>query len=404
MSVDESSHDHVLLVGAGVVGRAIAVDHIRAGLPVWLADRDEEILRSSCDLVLQACDSIADSASPWGSKIPLPIVRLRPRHLHDYRDDLLIARAAAPRWLLIESIAERLEIKQAFFAEAEKWFDHPAALTTNTSTLSIASIAASMQSPQRLCGLHFFMPVVDRNVAEVIPHSGTVPSVIEAVSSHANLLGKTPLTVRDSPGFVVNRLLAPYLNLAMDLLCGGVSAETIHRAALRMGMPMSPLELVDLIGARTAFDGGRIVWAAFPSRMDPSPLLPAMIKAKRPGVAVGEGFYHYDHAGKRISDSLAPNSERLLQKYQHDDFSALPTRDPQRTNLVAELFAGTVRLEAIAIERDGVADRSAITTAMRGGLGWRGATTNAGPHDLVSEERAHQLAALFPKLKCIQSI
>jgi 3-hydroxyacyl-CoA dehydrogenase len=188
------------------------------------------------------------------------------------------------------------------------------------------------------------------------------------------------------------------------LLCGGVPAETIRQAALQFGMPMSPLELVDLIGARTAFDGGRIVWAAFPSRMDPSPLLPAMVKAKRSGVAVGEGFYHYDDAGKRISDNLAANAEKLLQKYQHDEFAELPSSDPLLRNLVAELFAATMRLEAIAIERDGVADRSAITTAMRGGLGWRGATANAGPRDFLSEECANQLAAQFPKLKCIQSI
>ncbi len=407
-----SCHRHVLLVGAGVVGRAIAIDHLRAGIPVWLADRDEEVLRESCDRVLQRCDSVADSASPWGVRLPLPVVHLSPSNFDNGSAELAAAPAALPSWLLIESIAERLDIKQAFFADAESWFQRDAVLTTNTSTLSIASIAANMRCPARLCGFHFFMPVVDRPAAEVIPHTadaasqtgrvGTAPDVIEACCAHSRALGKTPLVVRDSPGFVVNRLLAPYLNLAMNLLCGGVSAATIQRAAQRYGMPISPLELVDLIGPRTAFDGGRVVWSAFPTRMDPSPLLPAMVKAKLAGVAVGEGFYRYDADGNRCDDALASRASSLALKYQHDDLADFPMSDEQQISLVADLFAAVLRLEAIAIERDQVADSETIAAAMRGGLRWHPESRDAEPKTCLTAEHAAQLAIQFPKIKSIQ--
>ncbi|TWT56143.1 3-hydroxyacyl-CoA dehydrogenase family protein [Allorhodopirellula solitaria] len=404
--------DHVLLVGAGVVGRAIAVDHLRAGVPVWLADRDEDVLRESCDRVLEHSDCVAVSASPWGSRLPLPVVHLSPTHPSAGEPTAESAPAGIPRWLLIESIAERLDIKQDFFAEAEQWFERDAILTTNTSTLSIASIAANMRSPERLCGLHFFMPVVDRPAVEIIPHRsvpaateqrpGTTAEVIEACCTHARALDKTPLLVRDAPGFVVNRLLAPYLNLAMNLLCGGVPAETIERAALMYGMPISPLQLVDLIGPRTAFDGGRVVWSAFPTRMDPSPLLPAMVKAKLTGVASGEGFYRYDASGRRLERSLADRAAAIAQKYQHDQFAGFPESEPERTALVADLFAAVLRIEAIAIERDAVADSETIHAAMRGGLRWRADGSHAGPTNCLTSDRAAQLASEFSHLKSIQ--
>lgn len=403
--------DHVLLVGAGVVGRAIAVDHLRAGVPVWLADRDAEVLRDSCERVLQQCECVADSASPWGVRVPLPILHLSPSACDNADVGEGLPPAAAPRWLLIESIAERLDIKQAFFADAETWFKRDAVLTTNTSTLSIASIAARMRYPEQLCGLHFFMPVIDRPAAEIIPHQrdaaatgcgGTSLEMIEACCNHARILSKTPLVVRDAPGFVVNRLLAPYLNLAMHLLCGGVSATTIEQAALLYGMPISPLELVDLIGPRTAFDGGRVVWSAFPARMDPSPLLPAMVKGKLSGVSSGEGFYRYDTDGKRSDADLAPAATQLSLKYQHDDFANFPADTALQTRLVSDLFAAVLRLEAMAIERDRVADATTITAAMRGGLRWEPPMQDDTPITCLTATHAAKLANAFPKLKSIQ--
>lgn len=384
----------VLLVGAGVVGRSIALDHVLAGVPVWLADRDPSALSASCDWVLRRSDSVAESASPWGAKIDLPVVRIRPI------GSKIFDRRESHDWLLIESIAERLDVKQSFFADAENWFDHPAILTSNTSTISIEKISQSMRYPERLCGLHFFMPVVGRHAVEIIRHRATSEQIIDVCRRHARVLSKEPLIVRDAPGFVVNRMLSTYINLSMWLLCGGVSAETIERAAIEYGMPMSPLSLVDLIGPRTAFDAGRVVWQAFPHRMDPSPLLPALVKRKLGGIASGCGFYQYNEDGNRRNEGsghpeLSPIVAELIQQYRHDSFSPTSIDDSTMIPLVRDLFAATLEIESTAIVADGVADWATIDRAMRGGL-------DCVPRHPKSDQRAIELASRFPQIKSIQ--
>ncbi|WDQ16102.1 3-hydroxyacyl-CoA dehydrogenase family protein [Rhodopirellula sp. P2] len=390
----------VLLVGAGVVGRAIATDHLLAGCEVWLADRDEAVLSEACDAVLQRTDGRADSASPWGALVPIPIVHLMPKGLDDHPVDT----DAVPVWLVIESIAEKLAIKQAFFAEVENWFSRSPILTTNTSTLPIGQIASAMHiHPSRFCGMHFFMPVVGRHAAEIIVHPGTEDAVIAVCEEHVRGLKKAPLRVLDSPGFVVNRMLAPYLNLAMQLLCAGLSATTIRAAALRYGMPMSPLELIDLIGPRTAFDGGRVVWQSFPHRMDPSPLLPAMVKRSLLGVAGGKGFYDYAEDGVRKGDELSAEVSELVDRYARDDFGAAEIGGD--VPLVADLFAAAMWREAQAIAATGVADEETIELAMSGGLGYVAPESNAswrGHMNAIREQRLLPLADRFPKLKSLQ--
>ncbi|KLU05279.1 Enoyl-CoA hydratase [Rhodopirellula islandica] len=390
----------VLLVGAGVVGRAIATDHLLAGCEVWMADRDEAVLSEACDAVLQRTDGTADSASPWGALVPIPIVHLMPK----VPDNPTINMDAVPVWLVIESIAEKLAIKQAFFAEVENWFSRSPILTTNTSTLPIGEIAGAMNThASRFCGMHFFMPVVGRHAAEIIVHPGTEEAVIAVCEEHVRRLRKAPLRVLDSPGFVVNRMLAPYLNLAMQLLCAGVSAATIREAALRYGMPMSPFELIDLIGPRTAFDGGRVVWQSFPHRMDPSPLLPAMVKRSLLGVAGGKGFYNYAEDGVRAGDELSAEASELVDRYSRDDFGAAEINGD--ISLVADMFAAAMWREAQAIAETGVADDETIDLAMSGGLGYSTPDSNAtwrGHMDAIRDERLLPLADRFAKLKSLQ--
>lgn len=380
---------NILLVGAGGVGRAIALDHLLSNVPVWMADRDEKALSASCDWVLQRSDSIAESAAPWGAKIDLPLVFIRPENQES------IPSHGDEQWLLIESIAERLEIKQSFFSEAESWFDRAPILTTNTSTLSIGKIAEAMKQPERLCGLHFFMPVVDRHAVEIINHPQTDKDVIGHCSTLAKRLGKRPLRVNDGPGFVVNRMLSTYINLSMWLLCGGIAPDVIEQAALGYGMPMSPLSLVDLIGPRTAFDGGRTVWSAFPHRMDPSPLLPALIKRKLTGVVGGKGFYNYDDSGSRISNEISLEAKELIDRYQHQDFPVQASSLESVAALVQNLFAATFGIEAQAIQDDKVADRSTIDQAMRYGLA-------CDFRESLNDDDAEALAEQYPQIKSIQ--
>ncbi|MEM6363540.1 MAG: 3-hydroxyacyl-CoA dehydrogenase family protein [Planctomycetota bacterium] len=340
----------VMIVGVGVVGQAIAADHLRVGIPVWLVDRDSAALQAACDRLVHHHNGVWINACPWGARIDLPVTAILPNNHPAVRDETVpILSEPEPVWLVIESIAEQLEIKQAFFRDAATWFGRQPFLTTNTSTLSIEKIASAMKTPSRLTGLHFFMPVVGRDAAEVIPHAETDADVITACHHHLGRLGKTPLDVGDGPGFVVNRMLAPYLNLSLWFVCGGVSRERLREAALAYGMPMSPLELIELISPQTAFDGGRVVWQAFPERLNPSPLLPAMVKLMRRGNAYPDGNQWNELVLRYRHHEL-----------QHDDAASL-----------ASMMATTMRIESSRIIDSGIADAVTINAAMAGGLGWR---------------------------------
>jgi 3-hydroxyacyl-CoA dehydrogenase len=350
-----SSAPAITLVGAGVVGQAILRAHTDVGLSVSLADQDSASLMAAVSsLNLDHQDWIISEVSD--RHLGLPLISLSRRHA-------ISEPKSVP--LLIESIPERLDLKRAFFSEIQHRVDPQAVLCSNTSTLRIANIADGLDRPHLFCGMHFFMPVGLRDAVELIRGDSTGDAAITRASEHIANLGKSPLVVRDSPGFIVNRLLSPYLNESLTLLCQGVSAEQLADAAQDYGMPMSPLELIDTIGARTMFDAGRVYWQAFPGRIDPSPMLAGLVKSKRLGKHAGAGLYDYDVAGHR-SDELGPNTLSLIQRYHRGDAS-----DHSLADLVARLSIPMWIEAAIAIAEGTVTEAQQFNIAMQGGLGYR---------------------------------
>ncbi len=348
---DESTHPRVYLVGAGVVGRAILKAHTDFDVSVWIADQSEAFLG-------EAVSQLALDRERWSvSEVTHLDGRLPAIALRSHAESV-----APPTPVVIESIAERLETKQAFFADAEAMFGDNAVLCSNTSTLRIGTLASSLKRPERFCGMHFFMPVGQRPAVEVIGGGDTSASTIDRCVDHVRRIKKEPLVVGDGPGFIVNRLLSPYLNEAMLLLGRGVSAEQIERAALAYGMPMSPLELIDWIGTRTMFDAGRVYWQSFPERINPSPMLAALIKNKRFGRACGVGLYDYQD-GKR-SAKLSPVTVEYCERYRR---GVVSLGDEE----VMRLLAIPMWIEAAIAHRDGVTEsRAQFDLAMRGGLGF----------------------------------
>jgi 3-hydroxyacyl-CoA dehydrogenase len=210
--------------------------------------------------------------------------------------------------------------------------------------------------------MHFFMPVDRRPATEIVRGNQTSQHTIDACCRHAMRIQKSPLVVADGPGFIVNRMLSPYLNEALLLLCRGAPADQIERSALRYGMPMSPLELIDYIGTRTMFDAGRVFWQAFPDRLSPAPMLSGLVKRKRFGRAASAGLYDYD--GGQRSDKLAPETELLCEKYRRHEQAF-------QDNEVVELLAIPMWIEASLARRDGIAHEvEQFNLAMRGGLGY----------------------------------
>ncbi|MDG2220392.1 MAG: 3-hydroxyacyl-CoA dehydrogenase family protein [Rubripirellula sp.] len=342
---------HVYLIGAGIIGREILRAHTDAGVSVWIIDQ-------SADAVRQAINSLELANDQWQVDQPMLLPGNSVAVYLQHCDD----RQPREHSIVIESIVERLDAKRAFFSTAQTWFGDDAVLCSNTSNLRISEIAEVINDPSRFAGMHFFMPVDRRPATEVVRGKQTSEATIQACCRHAQRIKKPSLIVADSPGFIVNRLLSPYLNESLLLLCRGVTGEQIERAALAYGMPMSPLELIDYIGTRTMFDAGRAFWQAFPDRLSPSPMLAGLIKRKRLGRNVGLGLYDYQD-GKR-SSHLADETIELSKKYSRHE-QAFDDDD------VVELLSVPMWIEAALARRDGITNQDEhFNLAMRGGLGY----------------------------------
>jgi 3-hydroxyacyl-CoA dehydrogenase/enoyl-CoA hydratase/3-hydroxybutyryl-CoA epimerase len=210
--------------------------------------------------------------------------------------------------LVVEAVAERLDVKRQVFGALAKQMSGDAILATNTSSLSVDAIAEGLPHPERVVGLHFFNPVKRMPLVEIVRGTHTDARTIAACAAFALTLGKTPVVVADQAGFVVNRLLGPYLDEALRLFAGGVDPAKIDHALREFGMPMGPLELLDEVGFDIAQHAAKSLHAAYGERMTPSTVLDGMVAQKRLGKKTGQGFYV--HAGgkkskPRLSDDLA---------------------------------------------------------------------------------------------------
>jgi 3-hydroxyacyl-CoA dehydrogenase/enoyl-CoA hydratase/3-hydroxybutyryl-CoA epimerase len=204
---------------------------------------------------------------------------------------------------VIEAIVENMEIKQHVLSEVEARLPDRAVLMTNTSSLDIDRMADKLSDPSKLVGLHFFNPVDKMPLVEVIVGKRTSGVAVETAVALARRLGKSPVVVQNAPGFLVNRILMPYLNEALHLFREGVHIEAIDGAMVEFGMPMGPLRLLDEIGLDVADKVSHILGAAFGDRVHPAGVLEPMVQGGRTGRKNGLGFYRY--RGKEITPDPA---------------------------------------------------------------------------------------------------
>ena len=201
--------------------------------------------------------------------------------------------------LVIEAVFEDLAVKHKVLRDVEPLLGANAIFATNTSTIPIGDVARASVRPERVIGMHFFSPVHKMPLLEVIVTPNTAPDAITTVVAFGRKLGKTVIVVNDSPGFYVNRILAPYLNEAGRLLDEGVPVEAIDRAMLAWGFPVGPITLLDEVGLDIAGKSGAIFGAAFGERLRPSESMGRVIASGRLGRKNKKGFYRYDERGKR---------------------------------------------------------------------------------------------------------
>ena len=206
--------------------------------------------------------------------------------------------------VVVEAIVEDLEIKRRVLAEVEREVSSEAVLATNTSSLRVDDLAAALARPRLFGGLHFFNPVERMPLVEVVRGERTDDDALATLHGLAVGLGKTPVVVRDGPGFWVNRLLTPYLNEAAFLYAEGVPVETLDGALERFGLPMGPLALLDEVGLDVAAKVGRVMAQAFPDRMHPHALLHRLEATGRLGTKSGRGFYIHADGRREVDRGL----------------------------------------------------------------------------------------------------
>jgi 3-hydroxyacyl-CoA dehydrogenase/enoyl-CoA hydratase/carnithine racemase len=292
------------VIGAGIMGQGIAAATLKRRLPVALADAVVPALSKGVQQILQEVSYDKDKKGPDAAKAVQFAGLLNPATV-----DAELAGCD----LVIEAIVENPEVKKQLYARLEPQLPPTAILASNTSTIPITKLAEGLARPERFCGIHFFNPVRKMPLVEVIRGAKTSDETVATAVAYAKNIGKSPIVVNDGPGFLVNRLLLPYMNEALELISDGGEIKAIERASKDFGMPMGPLTLYDVIGLDTAFYAGRVMYDAFPDRTVASPILAALVKAGRLGQKTGSGFFAYkDKSGRGTPD---PSANELIKTY-----------------------------------------------------------------------------------------
>ncbi len=207
--------------------------------------------------------------------------------------------------VVVEAVVENMDVKKKVLSETENYISDSCIYASNTSSLSITDMASVAKRPENVGGLHFFNPVSRMPLVEVIAGQKTSPETVATLFELAKKLGKTPIVVKDGPGFLVNRLLLPYMNEAMFLFEEGVSVERIDRVMKSFGMPMGPMRLVDEVGIDVGAKVSKILNQAFGARAQAAPLADAVVASGRLGKKNGKGFYLYENGKETgVDDSI----------------------------------------------------------------------------------------------------
>ncbi|MBI5757849.1 MAG: enoyl-CoA hydratase/isomerase family protein [Planctomycetales bacterium] len=272
------------VVGAGIMGSGIAAACLRRELPVTITDSRPE------SLALGVRKAVEETAFDKAARGPTAerILKFAPL-IREVANEAEFARCD----LIIEAIVENEPLKREFHMRLESHLPEITILASNTSCISIGRLAEGLQRPERFCGIHFFNPVRRMPLVEVIRGPRTSDETVATAVAFAKALGKSPIVVEDGPGFLVNRLLFPYMNETLELLTAGLSIKAIDGAAKSFGMPMGPITLYDVVGLDTALFAGRVMVEAFPDRFLSPPLLDAMVQAGRLGQKSRAGFFVY---------------------------------------------------------------------------------------------------------------
>jgi 3-hydroxyacyl-CoA dehydrogenase/enoyl-CoA hydratase/3-hydroxybutyryl-CoA epimerase len=288
---------NMAIVGAGFMGAAIA------GVAVAQAAVDVRLRDTDLERVAKGLDGARDHLRSRMQKNRIS--------KYEYRrlESLL---SGGTDWagfkradLVVEAVPENLELKLRVLDELESQVGPDCVIASNTSTIPISRIAEAVENPQRVIGMHFFSPAAKMPLVEVVAHAQTAPWVVATVASFGRAMNKTVLVVKDSPGFWVNRILAPYLRETWLLMEEGVGAEVLDVAMTEFGFPVGPVALLDEIGLDVVQESSLALHEAFGERMKPLAGVARMVNEGRLGRKSGRGLFQYRRGKKHRVDASA---------------------------------------------------------------------------------------------------
>jgi enoyl-CoA hydratase/3-hydroxyacyl-CoA dehydrogenase len=295
LGMDITDVETITVLGAGNMGHGIAEVAALSGYEVRLRDINEEFVQDGYDDIEWSLGKLAEKDQITDAEAEGALDRIEP--LVD------LETAAADADVVIEAVPEKMDIKQDVYRELESVAPDDAVFATNTSSLSITELSEVTQRPEQFCGMHFFNPPVRMQLVEVISGAHTDEETLALIEDLAEEFGKTPVRVRkDSPGFIVNRILVPLINEAAWLVQReeATIAEVDSTVKYDMGLPMGALELADQVGLDVGYHVLDYMQSELGPAYEPCPLLNEKVEAEELGKKTGKGVYDYDNGGAQI--------------------------------------------------------------------------------------------------------
>lgn len=296
------------VIGSGLMGAGIATAHARSAVPTTMVDVDAD----------RVAAGIANARKVVEGRIK--IGRATPEDLASMLGMLNTStsqQSLSACDVVVEAVPESEQLKTSIYKQIAPIIRDDAILATNTSTISITRMAESAPNPERFVGMHFFYPVDRMGLVEVIRGDKTDDETVATIVALSRRIKKTPIVCKDCPGFLVNRILLPYMNEALLMLVEGASMDLIDKAATKFGLPMGPIALHDLVGLDTACSAGKVMVAGFADRAVQTPLLQALVDAGRLGKKSGAGFRKF--VGPKQKPANDDTFNEFLETHRSDN-------------------------------------------------------------------------------------